>query len=277
VWQPSPSELEEFCRLAEDAYPDFGDHREAFVRTLAEKGAAPSEADGLAELYLAVCCAAGSEKALAIFAKRYLPAAKQAVDHMHLPGDLASDVVQKTSEKLLVAGDGAGAKLVQYAGRGRLRGLIKVVAVRTALSLLRKHGREVALPEAGPDIFEGPSESDAELAFVKERYRAEFKVAFERAVDALTERERNLLRLHLLRGVTLAALADIYGVHRATVTRWLAAARAKLLKATRARLGQQLELGRAEIDSVMNWIGSRLEASVSRVLRTRTSDDDAPD
>jgi RNA polymerase sigma-70 factor (ECF subfamily) len=72
-----------------------------------------------------------------------------------------------------------------------------------------------------------------------------------------------------LRGVTLEALAEIYGVHRATVTRWLTKARERLLSSTRERLGARLDIGRSEIDSVMKWIGSRLDASVSRVLRTR--------
>jgi RNA polymerase sigma-70 factor (ECF subfamily) len=268
-WAPSEDELASLCERGEQSHPGLDHKRGDFVQCLAVRGEAP---DDPGELYLASACASGSASALRVFADRYLDAAIEAVRHMHLPAELADDVKQKTSEKLLLAKDGELPKVVRYAGRGKLRGLIKVVATRMALSELRKHGREVAYPEAGPDIFEAPSESDAELAFVKDRYRAEFKLAFERAVDALTQRERNLLRLHLLRGVTLAALADIYSVHRATVTRWLAAAREKLLKTTRSRLGEQLELGRGEIESVMNWIGSRLDASVSRVLRTRAEE-----
>ena len=268
-WSPSEAELVQLCERAEQSHPDIEHDRGDFVRALARRGVAPPDPG---ELYLASACVAGSKRALRVLADTYLDAATEAVRHMHLPADLADDVHQKTSEKLLVSAAGEPAKIVQYAGQGKLRGLIKVIATRTALSELRKHGREVAYPEAGPDIFEGPSNSDAELAFVKDSYRAEFKVAFERAVDALSERERNLLRLHLLRGVTLAALADIYSVHRATVTRWLAAAREKLLKTTRTKLGEQLELGRNEIESVMDWIGSRLDASVSRVLRTRAEE-----
>lgn len=242
----------------------------AFARTLEHAGVDDPPDDGLVELALVAGCDAGVAAAERQVAERYLSAADEALAHMKLPAALADDVRQKVLEKLLLR-DGGPSKLAGYAGQGKLRGLVKVVAVRTALSELRKKRPEVAMPDAGPDVFEDDRGADPELAFVKRRYRAEFKRAFEAAVGELTERERNLLRMHLLRGVTLEALAEIYGVHRATITRWLARARERVMSSTREHLGARLEIGRSEIDSVMKWIGSRLDASVSRVLRTRSS------
>lgn len=263
------------CERVERRAPGVRVSREGFVAALAKRDApATPDDDALLELFVAAGCIEPSETALAHFAAHYLPAATEAVAHMHLPRGLGDDVVQKTSEKLLVARDGKRASVLDYAGQGKLRGLIKVVAVRTALSELRKHKREVALPDAGPDIFAAPGTSDPELAFVKDEYRAEFKRAFEEAVEDLTDRERNLLRLHLLRGVTLEALSDIYSVHRSTVVRWLSRAREQLMTATRERLGARLKVSRAEVESVMAWIGSRLDASVSRVLATRAPAED---
>ena len=269
-WTPSTAELEALYRRAcERVAIDVG--AVVFVTALAANPnleAAPGD-DGLEEVALVCAMTAGVATAETEVKTRYLSAADEALAHMRLPGDLAEDIRQKVWEKLLV---GAPSRLATYAGQGKLRGLVKVAAVRAALSELRKGGREVPMPEAGPDIFEDvPGTADRELAFVKERYRAEFKAAFEAAVADLDERERNLLRLHLLRGVTLAALAEIYGVHRATVTRWLARARERVMSSTRAHLGARLDIGGSEIDSVMAWIGSRLDASVSRVLRTQTS------
>lgn len=248
-----------------------------FARTLAANPNldGPPDDDGLIEIALAAGCDAGLPEAERQVADRYLTAADEALAHMKLPGAIADDVRQKVLEKLLLRDGDNPSKLAGYAGQGKLRGLVKVVAVRTALSELRKKRPEVAMPEAGPDIFEDAAGSaDPELAFVKQRYRAEFKVAFEEAVGDLTDRERNVLRLHLLRGVTLEALAEIYGVHRATVVRWLAKARERVMSSTREHLGARLEIGRSEIDTVMKWIGSRLDASVSRVLRTRGPKDD---
>jgi RNA polymerase sigma-70 factor (ECF subfamily) len=270
TWRPDPGEVAELhARALEQIEVDID--AESFARGLAAADIdRPPGGDGLIEIALVAGCDAGVRGAEREVADRYLSAAGEALAHMRLAGDLAEDIRQKVLEKLLVSDGGAPSKLARYAGRGKLRGLVKVVAVRTALSELRKGGREVAMPEAGADIFaDDPGAADPELAFVKRRYRAEFKLAFEDAVGDLGERERNLLRLHLLRGVTLEALAEIYGVHRATVTRWLTKARERLLSSTRERLGARLDIGRSEIDSVMKWIGSRLDASVSRVLRTR--------
>jgi RNA polymerase sigma-70 factor (ECF subfamily) len=276
-WRPTAGELAELHRRAVELV-DLEIDAAIFARTLAANPnlERPPADDGLIEIALAAGCDAGLAAAERQVADRYLSAADEALAHMRLPGALADDVRQKVLEKLLVSDDDSPSKLAGYAGQGTLRGLIKVVAVRTALSELRKNRREAPMPEAGPDIFEATADSaDPELAFVKQRYRAEFKVAFEEAVAGLSDRERNLLRLHLLRGVTLEALAEIYGVHRATVTRWLARARERVMDSTREHLGARLDIGRSQIDTVMNWIGSRLDASVSRVLRTRSPSDDS--
>lgn len=47
--------------------------------------------------------------------------------------------MQTVRDKLLVADTDGEVKIVRYAGGGSLRGLVKVTAVRTAISLLRKH------------------------------------------------------------------------------------------------------------------------------------------
>ena len=160
-------------------------------------------------------------------------------------------------------------KIVGYAGRGTLHGLVKVVATRTALSLLRRRGVESPGDEALLDV-EG--EADPELSFLKAHYRAAFRAAFEEAVHALAPRERNLLRLHCLRNVTLEALAAMYGVHRATIVRQLAKIRDELDRLTRKGLRERLGGADArEIAEVMELVRSRFDVSVERLLRTMES------
>ncbi|MCA9611101.1 MAG: sigma-70 family RNA polymerase sigma factor, partial [Myxococcales bacterium] len=102
-----------------------------------------------------------------------------------------------------------------------------------------------------------------------ERYRGVFREAFEEAVGALSPRERNLLRLHFLRRVTLESLAELYGVHRATIVRHLAKIRERLDAATQAALRDRLGADKREVESVMDLIRSRFDVSVERMLRTR--------
>ena len=60
-----------------------------------------------------------------------------------------------------------------------------------------------------------------------------------------------------------------YGVHRATVVRWLAAAREALFAGTRARMRDRLR--DTEIDEVLDLIQSRLDVSVRRLLASMES------
>ena len=67
-------------------------------------------------------------------------------------------------------------KLLGYAGKGALRGLLKVTATRTAISMLRKGGR------VGPGddpVLDPEASRDFEASFLKERYRGAFREAFE--------------------------------------------------------------------------------------------------
>ena len=214
------------------------------------------------ELAVALGCAAGEADAFRVFDERYMATARAALGPMKIGDALADDVLQEVRRKMLT---GDPPKLLRYAGRGSLRGLLKVSATRAAISALRKLERERPGDEA---LLDRTAERDPELAFLKEHYRGAFRQAFEAAVGSLSARERNLLRLHFMRHVTLEALAGMYGVHRATVVRRLAAARKKIEQATRKELGARLEVDRAELDGVMALIRSRMDVSVDRLLAT---------
>lgn len=221
--------------------------------------------EAVAELALALACARGEAGALACFEAEYFRVVDGVLAGMKLDADARDEVKQEVRRKLLVEGDGVP-KIVGYAGRGTLHGLLKVVATRTAISLLRSRGQEAPGDEALLDI-EG--EADPELSFLKAQYRAVFRAAFEEAVHALGPRERNLLRLHFLRSVTLEALAAMYGVHRATIVRQLAKIRDDLDRATRKAMRARLGGAQArEIDEVMELLQSRFDVSVERMLRT---------
>lgn len=221
----------------------------------------PGDSDpAAAERALADGCARGDPEALATLERDYLAPARAGLAHMRLPAAALDDVMQLTREKLLV---GDPPRLCGYAGQGKLRGLVQVVATRAALDHVRAQARLV--PDDGAADL-AAIDDDPELAYLKAHYRDAWKTAFTEAAGALDARDRNLLRLHHLSGVTLDALAAMYGVHRATAVRWLADARAKLLSGTRTRLASALTVSTAELDSILELIDSRLDASVGRLL-----------
>ena len=105
-----------------------------------------------------------------------------------------------------------------------------------------------------------------ELQIIKQRYRAHFKAAFERAIDELSPRDRTLLKLHVIERSSIDDIGALYKVHRATAARWLEAIRDNLGERTRALLAAELALGPAELESVVRAVQSQVSVSLSRIL-----------
>lgn len=216
---------------------------------------------GVAELVLAIACARGDNAAVAIFDREYLEVVPQAVAQMKLPQATIDDIRSMVRDKLLLADGERPARILEYAGRGRLRGLVQVSATRTALDRLRLEQREVELPAR-----ERAAPTDVALSLIKAQYRAAFSAGFTEAIAKATRRDRNLLRLHFLGGMTLEQLAQMYDVHRATIVRWLAAARETVFAATRKHVETELRAPAEELDEMFELVRSRVELSVERLL-----------
>jgi len=284
----SPGTLEErltaLCTRAEAGAPELDLDRALFAGYLgthalaAERVVAAEDIDdeALFELRLACALRRGDEVAARIFDRKYVAPLDTTLGAMRLDDATRDEVKQRVRTKLCVADAGRALRLEGYAGRGRLAGLVQVVATREAIGLARATQRQ--RPIADEDLFGAPEGGrDPELELLRMRHAAELKAAFEAALRGLSSRERNLLRQHLLGGVGLEPLAEIYGVHRATVVRWLAHAREQVASATKARLRERLRVRPDELESLLGLVESRLDLSVERMLRTHVDDDDDED
>jgi RNA polymerase sigma-70 factor (ECF subfamily) len=101
---------------------------------------------------------------------------------------------------------------------------------------------------------------------LKAHQRAAFKAALQAALAGLGAKERNLLRMHLLHGLSIDEIGRAYQVHRATAARWLATTREALHRETRRLLRARLGLTDPEFDSVLRAVESQLDASFRRLL-----------
>jgi len=258
--------LPDLVAAAAAAWPgvnvDIADVVKILEAKLASDDPPPLEPAAIAELYLAVACARGDEAAIAAFDRAYLDVVPQALASMKLPAATVEDVRATVRDKLLLADGDKPPRVLDYAGRGRLRGLVQVTATRTAIDRIRHEEREVELP-AGRDLA---ASADVTLSLIKAQYREAFATGFARAVAKASRRDRNLLRLHFLGGVTLEQLAQMYGVHRATIVRWLAAAREAVFGETRAHVAATLKAPADELDEMFDLVQSRIELSVERLL-----------
>jgi RNA polymerase sigma-70 factor (ECF subfamily) len=208
------------------------------------------------DLCVAWACLAGRAHALAVFQRLY----GDVIDHSLRGLDrLARDDARQILHQRLFVGDAP--KLATYSGRGPLRHWLRVVARRIVLELvderepLADDWEVAALPVAG---------DDPELAYVKARYRAEYKQAFAAALAALGERERTILAQYHVDGLTIDQLGALYGVHRVTASRWVLRAQDELRRHVLEWLDQRLGLSAADLRSVTRLVRSQLSLSLAR-------------
>ncbi len=218
------------------------------------------------DLWLAFACGQGNKAAIAELDRQLEPVVEAALARMK---DKVSveDVAQLLREKLLVAKDGASPKILDYSGRGPLGGWMRIAAIRTALSLTR-HGDAAGMQAVTREaLLAVPAvASDPELDHLRKRYAKEFKEAFEAALAELTAEERNLLRLSLVDQLSIDEIGTVFGIHRATAARRVARAREVVQERTRKILSKRLDVGTAELRSIMGYIRSHLDLSIQRLL-----------
>nr|HEX4318411.1 hypothetical protein [Kofleriaceae bacterium] len=253
------------------AHPAIALADDAVAAHLAARLAADPEArvDGLhdADVYLAIALAAGDAAALREFEATLVPQIDVALRRLRLPGGTADEVKQALRVELLAGQDGER-KIADFAGVGELASWLRVSATRKALKLARRAGRDDALDELLMDHWPAATPDPAH-DHLRARYTAELKRAIASAFAELSVRQRNLLRQHVLDELTIDDLSRMYRAHRATCARWLADARLELARGTRKQLVAALGLPASELESLLRFLDSDIELSISRVFATR--------
>jgi RNA polymerase sigma-70 factor (ECF subfamily) len=233
------------------------------VRALRAEGGAPSDGElreNAADLYLAAACIAGNSRALMALDRDLIsqvPVMVAAIDPSYTFG---AEVAQELRERLLCA---PMERLRRYSGTGSLRGWIRVAARRLAVDIKRREGASLRRTAQLPSAL---ASRHPEWELVRRRYREPLEAALRAAIDDLSSRDRLVLRLYLLRGENIEAIGKIYGVHRATVARWIAAAQQAIVVAVLGRLEQQLGLPASEFQSLAQDLWSQIEITLSSVL-----------
>lgn len=240
---------------------------DAFVHFLAERVEALSiGADRGADLFIACACAHGDAKAVATFEAAFFPDVPRALARLRLDAAGLEEAAQQLRCELFVSERGKRPKIAEYGGRGDLRGWLRVFAIRSTLKLLRRQARHA--PNEDEQLLERlPARDDEpELAYLKQLYRPAFKQAFQEALDSLPARDQNLLRQHLVDGLSIDQLGALHQVHRATAARWIASAKDELLKRTRERFMRCVRVSREECESILRLVHSQLDATIRRRL-----------
>ncbi len=249
----------------------FGYGQEEFAAVVAAKLTAgvllPESLAGLhvRDLYIAAACASGDSEALRYMEENIFSKLPPALVRAGNGAEDVDDILQTLREKLFVGTREADAKIRSYNGQGKLFSWARIAAIRILQNRARGSHREVAVDS--DELWERLlPPGDAQLEYLKERYRGSFRTALAAAVGALDDRERVLLRQHIVEGVPSTQLGALYQVHRATVSRWIVAAQEALLTATRAHLMKDLQVSTEELESVLRLIQSQFETGIGDLL-----------
>jgi RNA polymerase sigma-70 factor (ECF subfamily) len=224
------------------------------------------EADRVAnhgpDLYLAGGCALGDPAAIATFDRIYLTRIRPLLGPVTLTEDDLTELRQQLRIKLLV---GAKAKIGLYRGQGPLLSWVGACATRTAQNLRRGRFHQ-ALAESCS--LEGlvSEEPDAELLLASMQSRTVLSAALRRCLAALPGKEKTLLQMFFVDGLNIDQIGAVFGVHRATIARWIAVIRSKILAEVCRSVSTDLRASRAEVLSLLGLARSEIDIGVGTIL-----------
>ncbi len=260
--------LEDSWQKGAERWPGVQVAKVDFATYLAERvagGDGPAEMPAYAsDLFLALGCVSGDSRALQYFESDVLSEVDPVLSRLGVSTADADEIRQELRVRLLTRSEAREAVLTSYLGTGSLVNWVRAVAGRQALMSFRRNKPTESLEE---ELVE-EAFSDPVLAELKGRYRSEFKRALQASVGLLEPRERAIMRALVVDGRSVTEVAQIYNVHRVTASRWVSKIRMTLLEKTRARLGEELNLGDSEVQSVIRLIESQMEMSLARVLES---------
>jgi RNA polymerase sigma-70 factor (ECF subfamily) len=263
----------ELARLGESArttYPDIAVDDATFAGELARRLGATADPEQLARVradhvYLAIACAAGDEAAIRRFEAEFLDEVDATATRLHATRDQLDELRSFVRRILLVTEPTRPAALREYSGRGDLRSYLRVIATRELVRVIGKARREVAIDTDSFLDKLSPASSPI-TSYVRDRYRADVHAAIRAALGELPEDARALLRYSIIDGWTVDRIGALFGIHRATAARRVAAARELLGEGIRAQLSARLAIPVEEVDSVVRLVQSRIDVSLERIL-----------
>jgi RNA polymerase sigma-70 factor (ECF subfamily) len=218
-----------------------------------------------ADLYLALACGLADPEALRILARSFFPPLDEHLARSGFDGAARQDVFQ---QMLLHLCAGECPRILTYAGRAALSSWLRVTTMRFALNMqcpAARGGQRTS--DVGLELLLGEG-ADPERQMAVEKARPLFQTALQAAIGNLADRDRTLLRLCFLDGLTIETIGNMYGVHRATAARWIADIRHRILKDVQSLLVRDSALHASEFGSLACLVRSELHLSLRRVLGT---------
>ena len=254
---------------ARQAWPEVDLSARDFAVALAERceaGLSPLialERLHTGDVYLAVACAAGDATALDHFERVHMSLLPLILAKVSRHPDFLEECGQLLRKRLLVS-DGGRPRVHTYSGRGPLAGWFRAAALRLALNLRR--AERIRPLEVELSGLESPRVNNADSELERGRHQAEFRVSLRAALVQLTPFDKMLLRWHFLEALPLSRIAELQGVSKSTVSRWISSARERVLALTRADLQDRLGVATGELSTLVRVLLEGASGALTALL-----------
>ncbi len=217
------------------------------------------------DLFLATACARGDRIAWEYFVDEYSPVlqrmAQRGCRQFQEGEDLAQDIVAG-----LIADK---SKLAGYNGRCSLAGWLRVALSHALIDRLRRRRREVSLE----DLEGQKQELYAAIPSAEERensldvaWGSVLAETLQEQIRALPPRDRLIMSLYYVHGVSLKLIGRHFGVHEATASRWLDGLRRTVRKRVERELRARHRLKSRDISGLWQWVAEHELFKLSDVL-----------
>lgn len=273
-----------YLRCAEVA-PNFGVTEECFRENLAravrkylfrDDTAPPTDEEisqflnelQIQDLFLAIACANGSERAWWEFDQQHRSYLERVARHLASSDVNAEEVVDSVYVELYgtrIVDGVRQSKFATYTGRGSLRGWLRTIVWHALVDLHRASHDEVSLDEMTETVGEGHAqtqfvqasrggESEMLDEIVRERYRKTTAKALEAAFAALDDHEKLLLLFYHVEGMKLREISRLVEIPESPLRNWFQ---------RRSTRRENVPQSRVHESTVMRW----LEKTYEKVLR----------
>jgi len=251
------------------------------------------------DLFMALACAAGSERAWWEFDQQHRAYLERVARHLAKTEIDAQEVIDTVYVELygtrVVDGERVS-KFATYSGRGSLRGWLRTVIWHSLVDLHRASHDEVSLDEMTETVGEGaayanfaelPRGGESEMIdhIAKERYRVATISAIETAFASLDVHEKLLLLYYHVENLKLREIARLVEnessplrgwfqrkstnrekdpasrIHESTIMRWLEKCYSKVLQIFRTELHEKHHLKKEDIEICLSLATEDLAGS----------------
>jgi RNA polymerase sigma-70 factor, ECF subfamily len=240
------------------SYKDF----KARIEEILSKGSSPSEVQSrikalalihYEDLFLAMGCSRQDRVAWEHLADEYIPLLRKFSTQACGDSGEAEDLAQEIIVKMLKEGN----RMSGYNGRGSLAGWLRATVAHAAVDRFRRARRLVSLEDslqsgAFADWMDS-GEADSEEA-LDSRWGPIISNAVSESISRLSARDRLVLGLYYLRGISLLAIGRQFRIHEATVSRWIERLRRDIRKQLEIDLRKKHGLRADDIRSLWKHI-----------------------